>query len=49
MTQLRLAVPWANEDPPSNTIKNGWLSSSKQSGEVLLQTYHHKEVTEYKT
>ena len=49
MTQLRLAVPRADEDPPSSTTRNGWLSSSKRSSEVLLRTFHHKEAAEYKT
>ena len=49
MTRLRLAVSQADENPPNDTIGSRWLSSSKQSSEALLQTYHHKEVAEYKT
>ena len=49
MTRLKLAISQVDEDPPSNTIGNRWLSSSKQSRVVLLRTYHHKEAAEYKT
>ena len=49
MTQLELTVSQTDENPPNIMTRSRWLSSSKQSSEVLLRTYHHKEVTEYKT